>query len=124
MLGDVVVPDVAVVATDLLVTTGAEGIGSLTGEHDDANREVVTGSGERIGQLEQRLRAEGVAALGAADGDLGDAFGHLVGDVLEVATRFPRRERLTTEVVDRVVGRASDDSLLNGVHAPNLPGDA
>ena len=124
MLGDVVVADVAIIATDLLVATRAERIRALTGEHDDADREVVTGSGERIGQLEQRLRAEGVATLGAADGDLGDTFGHLVGDVLEFATRLPRREGLTTEVVDRVVGRASDNGLLNGVHAPNLPGDA
>src|SRR5439155_6991546 len=55
----------------------------------DAHPDVIARPVERIGQLEQRLGPEGVAHLGAADGDLGDALGGLVRDVAVVARGDP-----------------------------------
>ena len=77
-VGDVEAPDttrlalVSAVAADTLIAAGAERIGTLTGEHDHADGGVVAGPRERLGQLEHRLRAKGVADLGAVDRDLGD----------------------------------------------------
>ena len=51
---------------------------------------IVAGGGERVGQLDEGLRAEGVAHLGTADRDLGDALGRLVTDVAVVAGLDPR----------------------------------
>ena len=78
---DAVVADVAVVAADALVTTGAERVGTLAGEHDHADVAVVAGPLEGVLELEEGLGPEGVAHLGPADGDLGDAVGRLVADV-------------------------------------------
>ena len=61
---DVVVADVAVVATDPLVAAGAERLVALAGEDDHADLVVVTRAVERVGELEQRLRPERVAHLG------------------------------------------------------------
>ena len=64
LLGHAVVPEVAVVASDLLVPAGAEGVGALAGQDDDPDVGVVPGHGEGVGQLEQRLGPEGVATSG------------------------------------------------------------
>ena len=45
---------------------------ALAGEDDDADRRVVAGPFERVGELEQGAGPEGVADLGARDRDLGD----------------------------------------------------
>ena len=68
-----VVADVAVVAADALVAAGAERLGALAGEHDDADLRVVARALERVLELEERPGPEGVAHLGPADRDLGDA---------------------------------------------------
>ena len=73
---------VAVVAADALVATGAEGLVARTGEDDHADAGVVAGPVERVLQLEQRLRPEGVAHLGPVDRDLGDPLGGVVEDVV------------------------------------------
>ncbi len=84
-----VVADVAPVAAHALVAAGAEGVGSLAGEDDDADLRVLARGGERVRQLDQRLRPEGVAHLGPVDGDLGDAVRGLVADVGVGARRTP-----------------------------------
>ena len=86
---DVVVADVAVVAADPLVAAGAEGLVALAGEDDDADLVVVAGAVERVSQLEERLRPEGVAHLGAVDRDLRDALGNVVLDVVVVGRLHP-----------------------------------
>ena len=62
---------------------------ALPGEDDHADLGVVAGDVERVGQLEQGLGPEGVAHLGPADRDLGDAVGGLVADVVVVAGALP-----------------------------------
>ena len=84
-----VVVAVAVVAADALVAAGAERLGALAGEHDHPDRRVVASQLERACQLEQRRRPEGVAHLGPVDGELGDAAGSLVANVLPLAGRDP-----------------------------------
>ena len=91
--GHVVVAEVAVVAPDLLVAARAEGVGALAGEDDDPDRRVVPGHVEGVAQLEQGLGTEGVADLGTADGQLGDAVGHVHADVPVVAPGLPGRQR-------------------------------
>ena len=86
LVRDVIVTDVAVVAADALVAAGAEGLVSLAREDDDADLVVVTSPVERVGELEERLRAEGVAHFGAVDGDLRDALGDVVLDVVVVGS--------------------------------------
>jgi hypothetical protein len=44
---------------------------------------------ERAAELEERLRAERVANVGAVDRDLGDALSGLVDDVVVVAGPLP-----------------------------------
>jgi len=46
---------------------------ALAGEDDHADGVVLAGAGERVDQLEQRLRPEGVGAPPGADGDLREA---------------------------------------------------
>ena len=89
LLRDLVVADVAVVAADLLVAAGAEGLVAGAGEDDRADVEVVAGLGEGVAELGQGRRPEGVAALGPVDRDLRDPVGLLVEDVLVVAGALP-----------------------------------
>jgi hypothetical protein len=97
-VGDVEAPDaaarfrlVALVAAHALVAARAEGERSLAGEDDDADHGILAGALEGVRQLDDRLRAEGVADLGAVDGDLGDPVAaELVADVLVVGARRPR----------------------------------
>jgi hypothetical protein len=89
LLGDLVGADIAVVATDLLVATGAEGLVSGAGEDDRADLEVVAGPGEGVAELRQGRWTEGVAALGTVDRDLRDPVGLLVEDVLIGAGALP-----------------------------------
>ncbi len=95
-VGDVEAPDrralgdVAGVAADPLVAARAERERPLAGQHDHADRRVLAGALERVGDLHDRLRPERVADLGAVDGDLRDAVaGQLVADVRVVARRAP-----------------------------------
>ena len=69
LLGDLVVADVAVVAADPLVAARAEGLVAGAGEDDRADLDVVAGATERVAQLGERLRPEGVADLGPVDRD-------------------------------------------------------
>ena len=72
-----------VVAADLLVATGAEGLLAKTGEDDGADMIVITGIGQGLQHLFHGAGAEGVAHLGAVDGDLGNAIlGLVIEDVL------------------------------------------
>jgi hypothetical protein len=84
------VGQVARVTTDPLVTTGAERVRALSGEHDDPYRAVLAGPGERVGDLDQRLRPEGVAHLRPGDRDLRDAVAAVVeADVVIRPDRRP-----------------------------------
>ncbi len=80
-----VVAEVAGVAAYALVAAGAERVGALAREHDRADVEILSGALERLGQLDQRLRAEGVANLRSVDRELRDPGGvagpQLVADV-------------------------------------------
>ena len=78
---DAVVADVAVVAADPLVAARAERQRPLAGEHDHADVPVVARPVEGVLELEEGLGPEGVAHLGPADRDLGDALGEVVPDV-------------------------------------------
>ena len=94
-VGDVEAPDareavalvlqVAGVAAHALVAAGAERVRALAGEHDHADRLVLAGALERLGDLDDRARAERVADLGPRDRDLRDpgvlAGRELVADV-------------------------------------------
>ena len=86
---DRVVAEVPVVAADLLVPAGAERLGALPRQDDDADVGIVADGPEGPGQLDDRLGPEGVAHLGPADRQLGDPLGRLVGDVLVVTARPP-----------------------------------
>src|SRR3954454_4522620 len=88
-LGGGVLVHVAGVAAHALVATRAECERSLAGEDDHADVEVLAGPLEGVGDLDQRLRAEGVAHLGAVDRDLRDPLGDLVPDVRVLALRLP-----------------------------------
>jgi hypothetical protein len=88
----IVVANVAVVATDLLVTTGTECVGPGTREDDGTDRDVVARPFERIGQLKQCLGAKGVASLGSIDCDARNPLAHLVDDVAVLAANFPVRK--------------------------------
>ena len=102
-----VVAEVAVVAADALVAAGAERVRALAGEDDHADLRVVARAVERLRQLEQRLRAEGVAHLGPADGDLGDAVAaELEADVRVLAGGLPGHGH-AVRVVARPPARAS-----------------
>src|SRR5205085_3318072 len=57
-----------------LVAAGAEGLGALAGEHDDADVRVLAGVLERPRDLDHGARAKGVANLRPVDRDLGDAL--------------------------------------------------
>ncbi len=90
LLGDVVVPDVAVVASDSLVAAGAEREVALAGQDNDADLVVVPREVEGLGQLEQGLRPERVADLRPVDRDLRDSVPrNLIADVGVVADRLP-----------------------------------
>ncbi len=79
--------DVAGLAAHLLVPPGAEGPlavlrRSVAGEEDDADVGVLPGVAERLLHLQERVGPEGVADLGAIEGDAGDAVALVVRDVL------------------------------------------
>src|SRR4051794_41170268 len=88
-LGGGVLVHVAGVAAHALVAARAERQGALAREHDRAHVEVLARLLEGIAYLDQRLRPEGVAHLGAVDRDLRDALGGLVPDVGVLALRLP-----------------------------------
>ncbi len=89
LLGDLVVPHVAVVAAKALVAARAERFVAGAGEDDRGDLEVVPSLAERVAQLGERLRPKGVSNLRSVDGDLRDALGALVQDVLVPAHRAP-----------------------------------
>ena len=60
------------------------------GKDDNAHFLVVARKGKRVEQLDVRLRRESVAALGAIDGDLGDAIVLFVDDLVVIFNFFPR----------------------------------
>ena len=64
-----------------LVAAGAEGAVAGAGQHDDADLLVPAGLQERLDQLLDRVRAEGVHHLRPVDGDGGDALLLLVEEV-------------------------------------------
>ena len=72
LLGDLVVADVAVVATDPLVAAGAERLVAGAGEDDRADVGVVAGAVERVAELGEGLRAERVVDVRPVDRDLRD----------------------------------------------------
>ena len=89
--GHLVITDVPIVAANLLVAPGAEGVRARASQDDCTYRDVITGPFECIGQLKKRLRPKGVASLGAIDRYLRDAFSDIVEDVLVLPNAVPRR---------------------------------
>src|SRR5436305_810291 len=88
-LRGLVVAHVPGVAAHALVAAGAERVRSLAGQDDHADVEVLARALERVGHLDDRLRPERVPHLGPVDGDLRDALGGLVPDVLVVRRFLP-----------------------------------
>jgi hypothetical protein len=95
-VGDVEAPDglaarhVPGVAAHALVAAAAEGLVACAGEDDHAHRRVLARLLQRVGDLDQRLRPEGVVHLRAVDRDLRDAVaGELVLDVFVVGAGGP-----------------------------------
>jgi hypothetical protein len=87
-VGHVEAPDrrpfghVAGVAAHALVAARAERVRSRAGQHDHADRRVLARALERVGDLDDRLRAERVADLRPVDRQLRDPVaGQLVPDV-------------------------------------------
>ena len=73
----------AVLAPDLLVAPGAEGLGADPGEDDHPHRLVEPGLGQRRHDLVESLGAKRVVNVGPVDGDAGDAVGPIEQDVAE-----------------------------------------
>ena len=73
---------------------------------------IVPGQVEGVGQLEEGLGPEGVAPLGTADRQLGDALPHLVANVRKRPQLLPFRRLEGAEIVERIMGTAGD----HGVH--------
>jgi len=71
--GDPVAADVASVAADVLVPTGAERVFTGSGEQDAAYRRVVPDPVEGVDELIDRLGPESVADLRPVDGEASDA---------------------------------------------------
>ena len=100
----VIIAHVAVIAADFLVATRAKGVTPGTGQDDGTHFDVVTGTLEGVGQLEERLGAKGVSPLGPVDRDARNPLGRLVDDVLVVAEDLPRGYWPTSKLIDWVVG--------------------
>ena len=87
---DAVFSDIASLAAHALVSAGAEGVGALAGQDDDADLLVVARVLEGPAHLFDGERPEGVAHLGAVDRDAGDALlALLVLDVFETGQQTP-----------------------------------
>src|SRR5664280_2332460 len=71
------------------VAAGAEGLLAGAGEDDRLNLPVRPGGAERLDHLLDRLRAEGVVALGTVDRDDRGRAVDRVGDVVKVKGRHP-----------------------------------
>jgi hypothetical protein len=99
---DIVITDVAVVAANRLIATRAKGVGAGTGEDDRADRDVVAGPFEGVGEFEEGLGAKGVSPFGSIDRDAGNPFTHLIDDVVELAGLLERRERGLAELFNGV----------------------
>ena len=86
-----VLADVAAVPAHALVAARAEGLGPLAGEEHDARRHVLARVRERVDELRDGERAEGVAHLGPVDRDLRDRLVRqaLVADVRVFLDRLP-----------------------------------
>ena len=83
-------------AADRLVAAGTERPaavlrrGAVPGQEDTAHVGLALGVVERVVEFVDRLRAEGVADLGAVEGDpdRADVGASMVGDVAEVGSRY------------------------------------
>ena len=133
---------VARVAAHALVAAGAEGQLALAGEDDRADVRVLARELERLRDLHDRLRAEGVADLGAVDRDLRDPVpAGLVADVLEVRRRLstwrpitlvgcrstpgcraPRRSAPTRVALEAPEGALTYAQLLEAARIDAAPG--
>ncbi len=118
--------DVARVAADVLVAARAERVRALAGEDDHADVAVLAGALQRLGDLDERLRPEGVAHLGAVDRDLRDPVAaELVADVGVVAVAggpghcHGRQATFRAMVVESWLARAArtrpDTAAVNGL---------
>ncbi|MNM96106.1 hypothetical protein D3C81_1085720 [compost metagenome] len=72
-----------------LVAAGAERLVAGPGQHDHADRLVPAGAVEGVDQFQAGLAAERVVALGAVDGDGGDAVVFAVEDIFVVHVFAP-----------------------------------
>ena len=79
----------AIVAAHLLVAAGAESQVARAGKDDGTDFRVEMRLLKSLHQGLHRLRTEGVAHLGAVDGDARDPFRLVVENVLKAACRLP-----------------------------------
>lgn len=87
-IGAVRFGEVSGIAADALIAARTECPVPLAGQDDHADRRVLAGVGERVGDLDQGLRPEGVVHLRPADHDPRDAVvGPRIVDVLVTPDR-------------------------------------
>ena len=86
VVGALVILIAAIIPPHLLISAGAEGQLSFTGEDDDTDPGIEAGILQGFHHLLHRQRPESIAHLGAVDGDLGNTlFRFVVTDILKVA---------------------------------------
>src|SRR5207248_5963519 len=104
---------------DALVAAGTERLGSRAGEDGDADIGVLAHVLEAFLQLEQGLRAEGVADLGTVDGDLRDpAPRFFVDDVFVLLHQVPLHRSASTNAWGRSRCGACPQSGIETSAAP------
>lgn len=74
----------------LHVAADAEGALTGAGQNDDADGLVIGGTFERVGQLDECLRAKRVQSFGPVDGDGGTPVSGVPPDVLVAHASFGR----------------------------------
>lgn len=84
-----ILTNVAALATDALIPTGAEGLLALTGENNNTNFGIVATEIKSLNQLIKRLWTESIPNLWAINRNLAYAIGFLKNNVIKVMDFLP-----------------------------------